>query len=299
MLNNADLTELTKALLFPTTPEEMLALADDALRVLPGGAHGDNSINDAPGFVFSSVALLGNYGRARLSWGDKVPGNTDATFKLAIGGWPISVYGVPHMYYSEKKVIHTQFRPVAYMLHASETKESCTKLLECAKAGVKLVTGLDVQHSTSCTDRAIEQKTGWDRAFPEAVWTTCWPHLARKPRTEWVSRMVDKKYKETVVAHMQLLHTTRSDKQFKQLAAVVVEEWESAGEADLAAYVTKEYLTEPWDRCVLLFLVPHSVGGDMPTPTSRPSPLTLLACLHTLEPSARADERHASHYACS
>ena len=57
MLNNADLTELTKALLFPTTPEEMLALADDALRVLPGGAHGDNSINDAPGFVFSSVVL--------------------------------------------------------------------------------------------------------------------------------------------------------------------------------------------------------------------------------------------------
>ena len=109
--------------------------------------------------------------------------------------WPISVYGVPHIYYNkETKRTHTQFRPVAYMLHATETAFSCTKLLESAKVAVKLVTGYDVQHSTGCTDRAIEQKTGWDNAFTEAVWTTCWPHIARKPQTQWVKRMHDSKY---------------------------------------------------------------------------------------------------------
>jgi len=126
------------------------------LFVLPGGAFGDVSVNDAAGFVFSSVQLPKNYERAVESWGPKVPGSNDATFKLCVGGWPISVYGVLHVYYSDDKEISTQFRPVAYMLHSSESEKSITKLLECAKAAVLLVSGVHIQHSTGCTNRAVD-----------------------------------------------------------------------------------------------------------------------------------------------
>ena len=71
--------------------------------MLPGGAFGDVSVNDAPGFVFSSIELLKNYERAVESWGPQVPGSSDATFKLCVGGWPVSVYGVLHVYYSDNK----------------------------------------------------------------------------------------------------------------------------------------------------------------------------------------------------
>ena len=48
--------------------------------VLPGGAFGDVSVNDAPGLVFYSIELLKNYERADESWGPEVPGSSDATF---------------------------------------------------------------------------------------------------------------------------------------------------------------------------------------------------------------------------
>jgi hypothetical protein len=217
--------------------------------VLPGGAFGDVSVNDAPGFVFSSIELLKNYERAVESWGPQVPGSSDATFKLCVGGWPVSVYGVLHVYYSDnKKEISTQFRPVAYMLHASESEKSITKLLECAKAAVLLVSGVHVQHSTGCTDRAGEQRLAWQSVHPESVWVTCWPHVARKVTKEWLPRMHDKDFKDKAKEHLNLLHLARSDTQFNILAIVVAAEWVAAGEENLAAYVGKEYLTSPWNK---------------------------------------------------
>jgi len=245
----ADLAELTNGMLMPKTASERAKLDDKKMFVLPGGAFGDDSINNSDGVVVSTLALLGNYERATAAWGRSIPACNDATFKLCVGGWPLMVFCALAVYYNtETRKIHAQVRPMAFMLCKSESEASCSKLFSATKQAVYTLTGKRMEVCPAISDRSLEEKNAFDAEFPGNSWVHCWPHLARKPKEKWSGLLNDKLYRTTVSAHMTQLHLSRSTSQFNQLAKVVVRAWVDAGEKQLAELVKKEYLTPPYNR---------------------------------------------------
>ena len=245
----ADLAELTNGMLMPNTASELVNLDDKKMFVLPGGAFGDDSINNSEGVVVSTLALLGNYQRATEAGGSKIPACNDATFKLCVGGWPLMVFCALSIYYNTgTRKIHAQVRPMAFMLCKSESEATCRKLFSATKNAVAMLTGKRMMVRPSISDRSLEEKKAFDAEFPDNGWVHCWPHLARKPKEKWSGLMIDKQFRTIVSTHMTQLHVSRSTSQFNQLAVVVLREWLNAGEKTLAELVKKEYFMPPYNR---------------------------------------------------
>ncbi|KAK3258912.1 hypothetical protein CYMTET_32063 [Cymbomonas tetramitiformis] len=185
----ADLSEFTNAHLLPPSKEDALALDKDELIVLPDGVF---SLEDGMGFVFSSVGSLENVVRAKAAWGSSMPSETDGTYKIVYNRWPCLVYGTHTLKYNkERNCIQHSFVPFAFMMAKSNGN----------------------------SDRATEIRKAYEDVYA-CNWTTCWPHIARKPFVEFRAYMRD-----------------NSD-DFQH----------AKDEKQLAVYVSKEYLSAPHNK---------------------------------------------------
>jgi len=86
--------------------------------------------------------------------------------------------------------------------------------------------------------------------YPDAPWTTCFPHIACKPYGEWRKYMVensDDSVSRMVLEDVRLIHKCRSIKQVEALVPIVLKKWRDHKQVELARVVEKEYFSEPWN----------------------------------------------------
>ncbi|KAK3264238.1 hypothetical protein CYMTET_27010 [Cymbomonas tetramitiformis] len=243
----ADLTEFTNAHLLPSTKSDALALDTDQLVVLPGGVF---ALDDGMGFVFSSISLLGNVVTAKKAWGSKIPSETDGTYKIVYNGWPCLVYGTHSVEYdTARHSIRQSFRPWTFMMAKSESTLAYATMFRSFNAAVKLLFDIDFMPANGNSDRATEIRKAYEDVYG-CNWTTCWPHIARKPFVEFRSYMEDKSddFQRLVHDYLLLLHMCRNQFLFDALAQLVVRGLEHRDEKKLAKYILKEYLSAPHNR---------------------------------------------------
>ncbi|KAK3252794.1 hypothetical protein CYMTET_37928 [Cymbomonas tetramitiformis] len=242
-----DLSEFTNAHLLPPSKEDALALDKDELIVLPDGVF---SLEDGMGFVFSSIGLLENVVRAKAAWGSSMPSETDGTYKIVYNGWPCLVY-VTHTlkYNKERNCIQHSFVPFAFMMAKSESSAAHAAMFRSTNAAVKLLFDIEFKPGNGNSDRATEIRKAYEDVYA-CNWTTCWPHIARKPFAEFRAYMRDNSddFQHAVHGYLVLLHMCRNQFLFDALAQLVVWAWEQKDEKKLAVYVSKEYLSAPHNK---------------------------------------------------
>jgi hypothetical protein len=178
MVTIADLNEFTAGHQLPSTVEEVNNLGKKTLVVLKGGVF---ELSQSHGFSFSCVSLLENFLSAREAWGERIPLETDGTFKILYNAWPLITLGTHSIYYDNHhgKISH-QFRPISYMICKEESQESYEFLFRTTVETIRFMFGYELIPSNCQADRADGIRNAFAAVWPEASWTTCWPHIAQK-----------------------------------------------------------------------------------------------------------------------
>jgi hypothetical protein len=153
-------------------------------------------------------------------------------------------------------------RPFGHVLcPKGETTISAITLWLClveAAAALFRMDKVDFNFSTAVIDHSEGLATALRSVGgPDTAIAACYPHVLRLFETlQWVKRyMANVEYALKAKRHVQLLHRSRSQNQFKASFALVMQQWRKDGEGRLADHFTAVYgpLTEwgNWYYCAI------------------------------------------------
>ena len=171
----ADLDEALFSKKMPETKEECEAMPADLMVVLPGGEY-----DDTESWCFSSMAILQNIEEARKAYGaGNMVGCIDGTYKLDYDGRVFIVFGTKTFTYDGSSVVHS-FRPWAYSLARTESKEALAKVMRCTKAVARTLFDFELYLAVGISDKSEAMKPAFEDVFPAFQHINCYPHIIRK-----------------------------------------------------------------------------------------------------------------------
>ncbi|KAK3288354.1 hypothetical protein CYMTET_4178 [Cymbomonas tetramitiformis] len=117
------------------------------------------------------------------------------------------------------------------MMAKSESTAAYAAMFRSTNAVVKLLFDIEFKPGNGNSDRATEIRKAYEDVYA-CNWTTCWPHIARKPFAEFRAYMRDNSddFQHAVHGYLVLLHMCRNQFLFDALAQLVVRAWEQKDE---------------------------------------------------------------------
>ena len=268
----ADLEEALFKLKMPETKAECEAMPVDAMMLLPGGDY-DNTQS----WCFSSMAILQNIEEARKAYGaGNMVGCIDGTYKLDYDGRVFIVFGTKTFTYDGSSVVHS-FRPWAYSLARTESKEALAKVMRCTKAVAKQLFDFDLDLAVGLSDQSEAMQPAFEDVFPAFTHINCYPHIIRKVCTSYrksacaclsllmnlqllpspASQVSDytwgmgKEGPAAVQELVRILHLSRSDEEFGIVANLICEDLRKMGakEETISTFYNANCVRPTWHIC--------------------------------------------------